>query len=131
MDTVTKFTEVKGARKYRRRTVDQQRRIVEETLSSMRSVVEIARSHEMNANQVFDWRKQYLEGRLGVNGRECALLPVTVNEVNDSNVDEAAACPPAAPSPDAIRIQLPGGDIHVEGSVDPDRLRVVIQCLSR
>jgi transposase len=107
MDTVTEFTEVKGARKYRRRTVDEKRQIVEETLSSGRSVAEIARSHEVNANQVFDWRKQYLDGRLGVNGRECTLLPVTVNEVNDSSVDEAAACPPAAPSPGTIRIQLP------------------------
>jgi transposase len=37
MDTVTEFTEVKGARKYRRRTVDEKRQIVEETLSSGRS----------------------------------------------------------------------------------------------
>jgi transposase len=33
MDTVTEFTEVKGARKCRRRTVDEKRQIVEETLS--------------------------------------------------------------------------------------------------
>ncbi|WP_167378555.1 transposase [Paraburkholderia aspalathi] len=89
MDRVTGFTEVKAARKYRRRTVDEKREIVEETLSSGRSVEEIARSHEVNANQVFDWRKQYLKGRLGVDGRECALLPVTVNEVNESCADEA------------------------------------------
>lgn len=132
MDTVTEFTEIKGARKYRRRTVDEKRQIVEETLSGGRSVAEIARSHEVNANQVFDWRKQYLEGRLGVDGRECALLPVTVNEVNDSSADEAeASCPPAAPAPGTIRIQLPRGEVHVEGSVDPDTLRMVIQCLSR
>ena len=58
MDTVTEFTEVKGARKYRRRTVDEKRQIVEETLSSGRSVAEIARSHEVNANQLFKgWTK--------------------------------------------------------------------------
>jgi transposase len=38
MDTVTEFTEVKGARKYRRRTPDEKRQIVEETLSGARSV---------------------------------------------------------------------------------------------
>ncbi|WP_429260723.1 hypothetical protein [Paraburkholderia sp. GAS334] len=38
MDTVTEFTEVKGARKYRRRTRDEKRQIVEETLSGGRSV---------------------------------------------------------------------------------------------
>jgi transposase len=37
----------------------------------------------VNANQLFNWRKQYPDGRLGVNGRECALLPVTVNEASD------------------------------------------------
>jgi transposase len=84
----------------------------------------------VNANQVFDWRRQYLEGRLGVDGRECALLPVTVDEANFSG-NEAAACSPAAPAPGTIRIQLPRGEVHVEGSVDPDTLRVVIQCLSR
>ena len=131
MDTVTEFTEVKGARKYRRSTVDEKRQIVEETLSSERSVAEIARSHELNANQLFDWRKQYLDGRLGASGRECALLPVTVNEASDTGVAEPAASLPAAPAPGKIRIQLPQGEIHVEGRVDPETLRVVIQCLSR
>ncbi|TDN61984.1 transposase [Paraburkholderia sp. BL10I2N1] len=79
MDTVTESTELKGARKCRRRTPDENREIVEETLSSGRSVVEIARSHAVNANQVFDWRKQYLEGRLDVDAHGCALLPATVN----------------------------------------------------
>ena len=115
MDTVTEFSEVKVARKYRRRTVDEKRQIVEETLSSGRSVAEIARSHEVNANQLFDWRKQYLDGRLGVNGRECALLPVTVNEASDNGAAEPAASTPSAQAPGTIRIQLPRGDVHVEG----------------
>lgn len=131
MDTVTEFTEVKGARKYRRRTVDEKRQIVEETLSSGRSVAEIARSHEVNANQLFDWRKQYLDGRLGVNGRECALLPVTVNAASDSGAAEPDASTRSAQAPGTLRIQLPRGEVHVEGSVDPDTLRVVIQCLIR
>ncbi|WP_429449013.1 transposase [Paraburkholderia sp. WC7.3g] len=52
MDTVTESTEVNGPRKYRRRTQDEKRQIVEETLSSGRSVAEIARIHAVNANQV-------------------------------------------------------------------------------
>ncbi|MBT2790087.1 transposase [Paraburkholderia strydomiana] len=131
MDTVTEFTEVKAARKYRRRTPNEKREIVEETLSSGRSVAEIARSHAVNANQVFDWRRQYVEGRLGGNGRECTLLPVTVNEPPDSNASEPSAPTPATPVPGTIRIQLARGEVHVEGSVDPDTLRVVIQCMSR
>jgi len=52
MDTVTEFSEVKVARKYRRRTVDEKRQIVEEALSSGRSVAEIARSHELSKRLV-------------------------------------------------------------------------------
>jgi transposase len=131
MDTVTEFHEIKGARKYRRRTADEKRQIVEETLSSGRSVAEIARSHEVNANQVFDWRKQYLEGRLGADKRGCTLLPVTVNEASENGVAESATSTPATQAPGTIRIQLPRGDVHVEGRVDPEMLRVVIQCLNR
>ena len=63
-------------------------------------MAEIARSHEVNANQVFDWRKQYLEGRLGTDERGCALLPVTVNEPSDSGVVEPAASKSSAPALD-------------------------------
>lgn len=131
MDTVTEFTEVKPARKYRRRTPDEKRQIVEETLSGGGSVAEIARSHKVSANQVFDWRKQYLDGRLGVDGGECALLRITVNEASGSCVGDPSASGPAAPVPGRIRIQLSRGDVHVEGSVHLETLRVVIQCLSR
>jgi transposase len=131
MDTVTEFTEVKVARKYRRRTVDEKRQIVDETLSSGRSMAEIARSHEVSANQLFDWRKQYLDGRLRVSGRGCTLLPVNVKEASGNGVAEPAASLPAALASGNIRIQSPRGEVHVEGSVDPDALRVVIQCLSR
>ena len=41
------------------RSVEERRRIVEETLVAGVSVAEIARAHGVNANQVFGWRKQY------------------------------------------------------------------------
>ena len=71
------------------------------------------------------------EGRLGVNGRGCASLPVTVNEASDSGAAEPAASTPLTQAPSTIRIQLPRGEVHVDGSVDADTLRIVIQCLSR
>jgi len=46
-------------------TVEEKRRIVEETLESGASVARVARRHAVNANQVFYWRKKYREGRLG------------------------------------------------------------------
>jgi len=111
MDTVTESTEVNGPRKYRRRTQEEKRQIVEETLSSGRSVAEVARIHAVNANQVFDWRKQYLEGRFGADTRECALLPVTVSEVSDSSLNEPAACTPAASAPGTGRNRAVKGSV--------------------
>lgn len=80
---------------------------------------------------MFDWRKQYLEGRLGADKRGSTLLPVTLKEASESGVAESAGSTPATQAPGTIRIQLPHGDVHVEGHVDPEMLRVVIQCLNR
>jgi transposase len=51
---------VRGGAKRNRRwhTVAEKRRIVEETLVSGASVSQVARLHGVNANQVFQWRRQ-------------------------------------------------------------------------
>lgn len=41
------------------RTVDEKRQIVEEVLRGSESVAVIARRHEVNANLVFSWKRQY------------------------------------------------------------------------
>jgi transposase len=50
-----------------RRSVEEKRRIVEETLETGTSVARVAWRHAINANQVFNWRKKYREGGLGKN----------------------------------------------------------------
>lgn len=62
------------ARARRRWPVSEKRRIVLESLAPGASVSRLARCHEMNANQVFAWRKLYRDGLLGGGG----LVPVTV-----------------------------------------------------
>ena len=64
-------------KKQRRRTIKERRDIVEETLVPGASVVRVARRHEVNANQVFYWRKLYREGQLGIT-IATPLLPVKV-----------------------------------------------------
>ena len=58
-------------------TVDEKRRIVEESLIAGASIAEVARRHDLNANQLFTWRRQ-----LGVQPtapHELApILPVTI-----------------------------------------------------
>ncbi|WP_408337960.1 transposase [Paraburkholderia sp. RL17-337-BIB-A] len=91
MDTVAELTETRAVRKYCRRATGEKRGIVEETLSCGRSVAEIARAHEVNANPVFDWRRQYHVGRLGSAVHDCTLLPVIVHDPEDSAVDATGA----------------------------------------
>lgn len=62
----------------RRRTDDEKRRIVEETLVMGASVSVVARRHDVNANQVFAWRRLHQRGALGVHKTEAALVPVGV-----------------------------------------------------
>ena len=54
--------------KRRYRSKQERRQIVEQTLQPGASVAVIARRHDVNANQVFHWRKLYREGRLDAPG---------------------------------------------------------------
>src|SRR6266852_185057 len=74
--------------KRRRRSVEEKRRIVEETLEAGASVARVARRHAVNANQVFYWRKKYREGRLGKN-QSSKLLPVTLSDLATTDSDRA------------------------------------------
>ncbi|MGF6760525.1 transposase [Paraburkholderia sp. GAS33] len=48
----------------RRRSVEEKLAIVRETFEPGASVSGVARRHQVNANQVFAWRKLYLDGSL-------------------------------------------------------------------
>lgn len=79
VDTATS-TDHQSPSTFRRRyrSVEEKRRIVEQTLGKGASVARVAREHGVNANQVFGWRLLYKKGRLGGRGRK--LLPATVGE---------------------------------------------------
>ena len=65
----------------RRWAVAEKRRIVEQTLAAGGSVARVARAHGVNANQVFQWRRQYHRGLLVAENTETMnLLPVRVTE---------------------------------------------------
>src|SRR6202051_1392909 len=81
----------------RRRSVEEKRRIVEETLEAGASVARVARRHAVNANQVFYWRKRYREGRLGKK-QSGKLLPATLSDISWSRSGRASC----ASSPFAV-----------------------------
>ena len=113
--------------KRRRRSVEQKRRIVEETLEAGASVARVARRHEVNANQVFYWRKKYREGRLGKN-QSSKLLPVTLSDLSWSKSGRAG-CVSSPFAAGSMEIQLAKGTLRVAGNVDVVMLRTTIECL--
>src|SRR2546428_5809972 len=126
MDTSEQVAiETSSHTKRRRRTVEEKRRIVEETLEAGASVARVARRHAVNANQVFYWRKKYREGRLG-KGRSSNLLPVAVSEIPSNKQVRGASsrCPLGA-----MEIKLPKGQLRITGSVEAEALRMVLECL--
>jgi len=143
MDTSTQVTELipvksptgtKPKRQYR--TIDEKRQIVEETLAEGASVARVARAHGINANQVFGWRKLYLEGRLGSASRAIKLLPVRVSESSPSLATTTSGeCSPSAvfskSTPGTIHVELRHAQVRIEGSADPALLRVLLECLRR
>jgi transposase len=63
---------------------------VEETLEVGASVARVALKYGVNANQVFQWRRLYRDGKLGGSpGQAMQLLPVSVTEDAEPSVTEA------------------------------------------
>jgi transposase len=128
--------------KRRRRSVQERREIVEETLVPGASVARVARAHGVNANQVFYWRTLYRRGRLGGAAAGAALLPVTISEPGVSEAPAATASPGRTTKPESgpdparrtiapgtIHIQLPKAKLRIEGTADASALRAVLEML--
>jgi transposase len=108
-------------------TVEAKRRITEESFGGKISVAELSQKYAVNANQIFQWRKQYREGRLGDNG-SAKLLPVTVSKeivVQAADPRSSSGESPAG----TLKIELPKGKLRIAGRVDAGVLRVVLECL--
>ena len=111
-------------RRRRSWSLDEKRRIVDETLEDGASLAEIARRHDLNANQLFTWRRQF--GVEAAGAKDVApILPVTI-------ALETAAEEPDPGSSGQIEIVLADGDrILVWSDVETAALMRVLKALSR
>ena len=110
----------------RRWSIEEKRRITQETLVPGASVARIAQRYALNANQLFQWRKKYREGRLGSRVTP-KLLPVTITDERLAETDKVGS---ASPVPlGTIEIRLPRGTVHVTGRVELQTLRTAIESL--
>ncbi len=108
----------------RHRSKQEQRQIAEESLQPGVSVAVVARRHGVNANQVFQWRKLLSQGRLDLKPQTAQLMPVRITGCEDKLV--------RVPQQTGImQIELGRARIRVEGAVDPDMLRAVLEQLGR
>ena len=99
------------------------REIVAATLLPGSSVSRVARRYDVNANQVFAWRRRYREG--AAEPAELRLLPVTVTP------DQPEGTAPAGAS-ELIEIVLAGGyRLRVGEGVQAATLRLVLDVLER
>ena len=111
-------------RKRRSWTLDEKRRIVDESLEDGASLAEVARRHDLNANQLFTWRRRF--GVEAVEPKNLApsvpvtITPDTTPEENEPNVIGQ------------IEIVLAEGDrILVWSDVDSAALTRVLKALAR
>src|SRR5438093_12493429 len=125
MDTSEQTTlETIRQTKRRRRSLEEKRRIVEETLEAGASVARVARRHAVNANQVFYWRKKYREGRLG-KGSSSNLLHVSILEIQTNKSGQVRGVAPRCTS-GTMEIQVAKGQLRGMGNVDAGELCSVL-----
>jgi transposase len=124
-----------GVTRRRHRTVEEKRRIVQESLKPGASVAVVARRFDVNANQIFTWRRQLRGGELTgkrVASSEAQLLPVAMHGVG---VQAAQHSPPVVgqtPCTGRIEIDFCGGRrLCIEGRAGPETLSAVIRELSQ
>jgi transposase len=99
------------------------REIVAATLTPGSSVSLVARRYDVNANQVFAWRRGYRSGTAESAGVQ--LVPVTVTP------DQPTAGPPAR-TDEQIEIELAGGyRVRIGNGVKAKALRLVLDVLER
>jgi transposase len=112
-------------RRCRSWTGDEKRQIVEESLEPGASIAEVARRHDLNANQLFTWRRQMVV-RSSASDVLTSILPVTI-EPEPSTPENSGSV-----TNSQMEIVLAEGDrIIVWSDVEVAALSRVLKALSR
>ena len=105
---------------YRQHSIEFKRAIVARSLVEGTSVSRLAREFNINANQVFTWRKQFADVQGSVAKDACRLLPVTILGSSDTSVERTA------PASGVILLTVGRAQLRLEGGVDPATLAQVL-----
>ena len=108
----TKQMSIRTVCQRRRWGDDFKRRVVAEASAPGASVASVARRYDLNANQVFNWRRRFRNA--GSGGK--VFLPVTVSEPVLSSTSSGIS----EPGLGEIEITLASGDrVRIQGDFDP------------
>lgn len=112
-----------GIRRRRRGwSIAEKRRLVELTMAPMSSVAEVARAYNVNANQLFTWRRSFERGKLSE--PSTALVPVTVSEPEEPVTTVSSS--------GSIHIEFPDRAlISVERGADARLLQTILESLRK
>src|SRR5262245_20892220 len=120
--------------KRRRFSEDFRRGLVQRTLMPGASVAKIALEHQLNANLLFKWRRWYLCEIAGRATDAPQLLPVNVEQVSSATEPKLLAAGGStrsgAAAAGSMEIELACGRIRLQGAVDIETLRSVLQILA-
>ncbi|MGZ9712733.1 IS66-like element accessory protein TnpA [Glaciimonas sp. GNP009] len=113
---------------YRQHSREFKRRVAEESLVPGTSVSRVARAHDLNANQVFAWRKLFHVGAFETaSGPQSTLLPVVLSD--PLPVDTQPVFTSTAVSPGVIILEVGKARLRLEGVVDSAMLALVLERL--
>ena len=129
MQTSTTTADTAERRGRRYRSKQERRQIVEETLKPGASVALVARAHDVNANQLFKWRRLYQQGRLGEDA-PARLLSVQVTDAVPV-VELGTHRKSKGKKSGIIDIDLGHARVRIEGTADPDCIRAALEGLTR
>lgn len=116
---------VSKRRRRRKWSDDEKRLICAQTRAPGISVAQVAHRYGLNANQVFNWRKDPRYAADGGAVDEARFLPV---EIIDDEARPAGG--PSAPAEGSIAIDLAGGHrVRISGCYDPDALARLLRGL--
>ena len=133
-----KFETAGGKRMYRRYSAEFKQSVVEQSYLAGESVARLAQLHQINANQIFAWRKWARDQRIPVKAdfeTAAVFLPVTVSDPTDkveatavmhSNDGTAKSVPT-----DRIEVTVGTARLSIRGAPDAATLRAVLAQLLR
>jgi transposase len=135
MDTIPPMptiTDTPSVRRPPRRTYSPEfkRRVVEQTLQPGASVALIAREHGMNANVIFEWRRQFRAGLAdgtAMTQPVNAMIPVNVIETTASSLPEKAE--PTIAQACHVEVEIGKRRVRIAGLTAAQAMQFLHECL--